>query len=385
MQNSPIILSPNHLIPNEWRDSDPWVSNACMVKADDKYIVCYRVASGRGFLYENVGTPGAGQLRIACAMLDNDFIPVPGSVVPLSNFIKFPESLEYSLRTRTRHEDPRLFAIKQGLYLTWNDGAYGEERNNQFLLKLDPKTLQPIGRAQEFRMTGRRRHNEKNWLLFDADSANGADRLQMVYSTSPFRVLEAAKRETDAFTFQHFSQSFWNSKPYEKKFGEFRGGAAPVRLGDYFYMFGHSYYLTPNGKRYVATVVKFTAKAPFRVIAAIKQPLPFQNPLGPLGAIGKRTVPDMVETVFPCGAIVEGDHWIVSHGINEEACVLTRISCSLIEDLLIPVQQYGLVRGSIGRFIEIALRRIEWEIAARRKRRNEVELGGKQATAQVHD
>jgi hypothetical protein len=348
------VLPTDTLIPDEWRDSDPWVSNSCIIKRDDdSYTICYRVGSGKSFAYEHIGTPDAGRLRIACAVLDSDFNVVPGSVVALSDHIKFPQNPNYFARTITRHEDPRLFKLKDGLHITWNDGAYGKEPNHQFLLELDP-TLRPIGHAQEL-IIERRRHDEKNWLIFDAEDGSAP---KMVYSTSPLRILELAREEADALTFRDFSQIFWNAKPYQDKFGELRGGAAPARLGDHFYMFGHSSYHAPNGKRYVVSVVKFTAETPFRVIAATTKPLPFQNPLGSLGSIGKLTVPNVVEVIFPCGAFLDGDEWVISHGINEEACAITRIPHAVIEDMLIPVEQYGQLRGSIDRFQQRALRRL---------------------------
>ncbi len=327
------VLPTYDLVPPEWRDDrpppewrnnvdindgDPWVFNPSIIKlpgADGHTIICYRVVRGRSHI--------TGWRRIACAVLDGDFNVVLGSVVPLSEFIEFPENSPLGDEAKRKQADPRLCFLNGRFYVAWNNEAGAKGKlNKHFLLRLDPTTLKPIGTAQELCIPGTKREWEKNWVLFDG--ADGS--LNLVYKTSPLKIYKQVDQNHGAIIFGDPWVSHWNSAPYEGKFGEIRGGAPPVRQGDFYYMFGHSCKHTLKGRRYFVSQVKFTARAPFDVVAACKKPMPpFSKLFGPPGPIGRRWSTYTAGVVFPCGAFIDGEDVHLSMGINDEGVAIASV------------------------------------------------------------
>jgi predicted GH43/DUF377 family glycosyl hydrolase len=317
------IFPASVLLPQSWSGcSDFRVFNPSLIRRADGFILSYRVVG------ESVGR------KIACVALDAGLDIIPGTVTVLSDLIEFSDEATYSNHTRSWFADARLFALAEGTFVTWNDGIPADEANHQFRIQLDPDTLHPIGRAQEIRLEAGQNRVEKNWMLFEGGGT------KVVYSICPLRVMSPVSAAADSLVFGNFATSYWNFLPYLFQYGQLRGGAQPVLRNGYFYNFCHSSYNTPDGNRYVAGVVKFECQAPFRMVSAIREPLELPNPFGTKTQKCKLN-PRVSSVVFPCGAVIDGDDWIVTYGLNDEHSLACRIPHSLIESLLDPVSRRG--------------------------------------------
>ena len=63
----------------------------------------------------------------------------------------------------------------------------------------------------------------------------------------------------------------------------------------------------------------FSAKAPFELTRYTKIPIAAGSQLDPM-------VPNWSPlVVFPCGAVFDGDDWLITYGINDTACGWNRI------------------------------------------------------------
>jgi hypothetical protein len=78
----------------------------------------------------------------------------------------------------------------------------------------------------------------------------------------------------------------------------------------------------PNGYCYRAGVYGFSEGPAFA---------PWAEPVKPLalgagaGRLHPRLNPAVDEVIYPCGAAIEGDRWLVSHGLNDEQCAISII------------------------------------------------------------
>lgn len=146
---------------------------------------------------------------------------------------------------------------------------------------------------------------EKNWVWFLHEGA-----WHCVYSFSPqhtvFKLGDPLpiKSKSDA--------SLWN-------YGEIRGGTPPVKVGDEYFTFFHSSIpWKKRQKRYYVGAYAFEAEPPFRVTAITNEPL----------FVGSEDDERLIEgplCVFPCGALLEEDKWLVAFGVNDERCAWIRI------------------------------------------------------------
>lgn len=143
---------------------------------------------------------------------------------------------------------------------------------------------------------------EKNWTFFVYK-----DRLMCVYKLYPHTVLEfdwTGKLLTEYITHNNFK---WN-------YGPPRGGANPIYKDGFYYSFFHSHTYWGNGKRrYFMGMYKFNANPPFDVVEVKSDPILFGNEKDE--RIYNEHNPLVV---FPCGAILEDDKFVVSFGLNDE-------------------------------------------------------------------
>lgn len=144
--------------------------------------------------------------------------------------------------------------------------------------------------------------HEKNWLWFFHE-----DKLNLIYSARPHTVVEfdgymrmVAERRTEA------------KLPWA--FGEIRGGTPPMRVGgEYFTFFHSSLPWTERFRRYYMGAYAFEAKPPFTITRITEHPL----------LIGSQNDPWVEKkplVVFPCGAVMRGQNWLVTMGVNDLKC-----------------------------------------------------------------
>jgi len=109
-----------------------------------------------------------------------------------------------------------------------------------------------------------------------------------------------------------------------------RGGAAPVRFRDEWYVWFHGRKLVGPKLRYATGVYTFSAEPPFRVLRMTPEPLIEADPT-------TNVENNYADVEFCCGAVrCEGD-WIISSGVHDRWSELRRFSAEEIERRLVPV------------------------------------------------
>jgi hypothetical protein len=97
-----------------------------------------------------------------------------------------------------------------------------------------------------------------------------------------------------------------------------------VQADGRFWSFCHSVHDGTNGYRYLAAAYCFEAKHPFRPIAAPLRPLALGTEFEGKRAFA-RLNPAVDLVIYPCGAAPDGTRWLISHGINDELCAISRV------------------------------------------------------------
>ena len=299
------------LVPDAWRsdaDSGPvWAFNPAIVRDGTDLIMAYRM-----ILADQVR-------RLAICRLDANLQVVAGSPRAVSDRLRFDLGAGYPDVVHAWFADPRLYHWKGGLFLSWNSGWH-DPVNHQFLHRLNPATFAPIGNPRELVLHGPRRRIEKNWMLFRA--ANGET--FCVYSITPHRVLHVAFDGGGPLLCSDATTVDFTLAAYPASHGGLRGGAPPVLHDGRYWSIAHSVHDGTAGYRYEAAAYCFAAEPPFAPLAEPVVPLPLA-----VGRRGVRSLPQLnpaVESVvYPCGAVLDGDTWLVSHGIDDERCAISRI------------------------------------------------------------
>lgn len=143
-----------------------------------------------------------------------------------------------------------------------------------------------------------RERYQKNWLFWIR-----ANRLHLLYKSDPWTVAE-------------FGNSWQEKRVYVNEgakwhAGEIRGGTPPVLVdGRYITFFHSSNPWRGNYRRYAMGIAAFSPEPPFELIAYTKEPILLGSQNDPWG---QRKPP----CVFPVGAVLNGDKWLLSLGIND--------------------------------------------------------------------
>lgn len=295
-----VIVETTALLPRAWQslEGPVYAFNPAIATTTSGLLLAYRLCFADG------------TRRIALCRLDAQLSPVSGSPVPFSDLV-----LEENPQISSWFADPRLVTIGGTLYVYWNSGV-DVRGNRQYLVAISPDTLRPLGRAFDLVLDGPARNIEKNWTFFEAGG------LYCLYSAAPFRVLQVS---CDGSRF--VARDTCDGAPADLASDvteTFRGGAPAVRVDDRLFLFGHSIEKKPDGADYRAELLVLSADPPFTPLARHQGPLPLPNPMG-----ASRRLPPLNpatgSVVYPAGAIRDGDDWIVSYGLNDEAVALARL------------------------------------------------------------
>lgn len=213
-------------------------------------------------------------------------------------------------------EDPRFFWHNGQLHLTYIGvmGTPGPRHTNVLIARLSP-TLE-VEEITHPHIVNRGLW-EKNHSYFSQEN-----KLYCVYTVSPHQVHELidGKLEPKYVTPQNWN---WNG-------GERRGGASPIQVGDEFWHFFHDRVRTPHGIIYRTGLYTFEAKPPFKPKRYIPEPLLTANP-------STKPADQWCSCVFVCGAVPDGDSWVLSHGIHDRWTELHRFSHEELSNKLIPI------------------------------------------------
>ncbi len=297
------------LLPATWqhlRELGPIRTfNPGLLRLPDGWLMAYRLVGGDG------------QRRLATCRLDEAFQVAPGSPAPLSDGFRFRDTTRYPEIVGHWFADPRLYRFGGRIFVYWNSGWH-EPQNHQFLHELDAVSLRPIGTARELLLvTGQRRQLEKNWTLFGPDP----DDLRVLYSLTPHCILRCSLAgEGDVACRADSTQEFL-LPGYPPCHGGLRGGAPPVRVGDRYWVFGHSVHDSPAGYRYAALAYSFSADAGHAPLDRPIRPLQVWNPYGG-DRLHPALNPAVGEVIYPCGAVWHEDGWILGYGLNDERCAV---------------------------------------------------------------
>jgi hypothetical protein len=209
----------------------------------------------------------------------------------------------------------------------------GQQGVNQiYLVEVDPVRLIPQGRPRPLLLAGQRRPVEKNWMLFEH---NGE--LWAIYSIAPHVVLQVTLGDDGPVLCHPAYQHEWDAQAYTRRYGELRGGAPPVRVGDQYVAFFHSSFIAhpwrhrflrllrqapTNTIHYVGGVYGFAAEPPFAPLWLHPSPL-LMPPLLPRRR--QQLNPIVEYSAYPCGAIWQDQQWLVTLGARNEYCCLAQV------------------------------------------------------------
>lgn len=145
---------------------------------------------------------------------------------------------------------------------------------------------------------------EKNWTYFVYKN-----RLMCVYKMFPHTVVEFDWDGNMVAEYKSFfpTHKFW-------KFGECRGGSNPIYKDGYYHCFFHSSIHWETWKRrYFMGYYKFNSEPPFDIVEVSTEPILWGN------TMDIREYPETSPlVVFPCGAILNNEKFMVSFGLNDE-------------------------------------------------------------------
>lgn len=158
--------------------------------------------------------------------------------------------------------------------------------------------------------------DEKNWTLFTHE-----DKLYFIYQMFPHTVVETdleGKIKTEYIT----------HRPLTWKYGEPRLTSNPIYKNGFFYSFFHSHLRVksgPNSQRlYFCGIYKFKAEPPFEIVEFSKEPIVWGNKHR--DHLRQRKQIYLPYCVFPSGAILENEKFLISLGINDQESAIMNMA-----------------------------------------------------------
>jgi hypothetical protein len=312
-----IVFDPAILLPIDWRAAAAGgpirTFNPALLPDGAGWIMAYRVVLSDE------------RRRIAVCRLDAALQVVDGSPLPFSDAVRFQHDALLPTIARQWHADPRLYRWGNRIFLYWNSGWH-EPQNHQFLQELNPSSLAPVGAPRELILRrGDRRPLEKNWTFF----TTGSGELHAVYSVAPHRILRFSVGGTGDIPFDDEADTDWSLVSYPTCHGGLRGGAPPVWHEGCFWSFCHSVHDGAQGYCYEAAVYCFSGDGAFHPLAEPRHPLLLGGSLRDRRS-HPRLNPAVDVVIYPCGAVVKDSRWLISHGINDELCAITRLAHEIV-------------------------------------------------------
>lgn len=358
------VLSNAELLPSAWVRERPatdyYLTNPAIQRLSGQWVMAYKVV-----------TPHYGLERFAICRLDDALNVVSGSVVPLSDTIP---------NITSQVGDPRLVVYRERLWAVY---CHFRLPSLLYLVEVDAATLSARGPSHPLLLDDRQ-WQEKNWMLFEHEGE-----LLAVYTIAPHVILHLDMRGDDAIRCRRVYTTAWDVSTYARRYGEPRGGAPPVRVGDAYYAFFHSRHFVSRGhaaiaplwhrlrawlkrpehwqgprlaagdvrplqattawiyapkplplrldsvlrryerrwarRRYVAGFYGFQARPPFAPFLLSGEPVLTPEIEG-LPQHFPRLSPLNERVVFPCGvAFLPNQRWLVSYGMHDERCAIREL------------------------------------------------------------
>jgi hypothetical protein len=227
-------------------------------------------------------------------------------------------------------EDARLFMFQMEPWLTWVEAKWEANFVNPKSVvkfaKLElPHNDNPALRLWQATRTYQPEFGgndwsgiQKNWCFFEGYR----EILLCIFGTSPEQMI--MKVSGDKAIAQ------WNTKPLQWPYGTARGGSILSYDGKLLHFF-HSRTDTGRERRYFVGARLLESQPPFQTIAVSKKPILYGSEVDALTPAQRKSCPHWKRNViFPCGAIQDGDGWLLSAGINDAACALITIKSNML-------------------------------------------------------
>jgi len=199
-------------------------------------------------------------------------------------------------------EDPRVLSIGNQIFLFYN--RLDEENPKCRLMhvsNLNPDTY-------EVNYTTALDMNlgwvEKNWSPFEYIGPDQKTHLLLEYRINPRKVIELIDPQVNEIkNISVPAQLAYLDLMWEKKWGEIRGSTPPVRIGDEYLGFFHSWFRDDHQFAwYVMGAYTFEGKAPFNVTSISRYPILFKG-IYDTALINTASLDKRV--IFPSGCVVE--------------------------------------------------------------------------------
>lgn len=215
-------------------------------------------------------------------------------------------------------EDPRLFSYRGQLWLSWVDADFPSPAPTS-VVKIGRLTqvgsawnIEDIKQPQSGKNDGS--GIEKNWLFWE----HGTELVWIWKISNEQQVIHHGwKQEAICSTAPRWA------------YGEIRGGTTPLPYQGKLLRFFHSsldFEQHPDYRRYFMGAAIMEAEPPFKTIAVSKSPIVAGSELDDLSDTERsQSLPYKRKVVFPAGAIIDGDSFIVSVGINDAQCSLLKL------------------------------------------------------------
>lgn len=243
-------------------------------------------------------------------------------------------------------EDPRLFVYRGKLHVAFT----GVESQRGLIAHVMYARISDNFAVEQVFLPQFMSRNawEKNWSFFEHE-----DRLYCEYSCRPRIILSV---DDDKASIVHADPDG------HQAIGTIRGGASPVFWRGEFYCFDHRVMKLGSESWYVIGVHTFESKPPFRLARSSELPLliPDRN---------HRPQPHVPFVVYPCGAVLRNNQWVVSFGYFDHRCELAAFDVNEVEKLLSPVDQ------SVGDYRAELNEWMDWQIWREVYVANEYPLG----------
>ena len=216
-----------------------------------------------------------------------------------------------------QYEDPRVLVHNNKIYVscvTYTHDKFNLMHQKMLVFDENFNHIDNIHFEYGFNGKSRDKNNgkEKNWTFFVQN-----DKLMCIYKMSPHIVVEFSwdgKVVTEYITYNDI-QSNWN-------FGLCRGGSNPIYRDGHYHCFFHSSIYWKNGKnRYVMGYYKFESHPPYKTVEISEKPILWGNTIDEIIYLDENP-----PIIFPCGAILDGDNFIVSFGFNDEKTGIIKIT-----------------------------------------------------------
>jgi predicted GH43/DUF377 family glycosyl hydrolase len=219
-----------------------------------------------------------------------------------------------TIRADEHWEDPRAFTVGDQLWVSYSNFYTRCHWVHQGLCRVNVM-LQAADICHPFYGdNGKTIHSnlghEKNWIWF-VDREN---QVRMIYSAWPHTVVR--------FDNTGLAHAL-SGKGFRWTKGAVRGGTPPVFVekdGLYWTFFHSSIDInpTPPRRRYFMGAYAFEPHAPFRIVMRSAKPILTGSEKDP-------REPSAPLCVFPCGALLDGETWHVTFGVNDCVCAWIKI------------------------------------------------------------